>query len=196
MPLVRCGISRSSRRGRKSLFERLVSASLKGRSRLMGFLAESRRLASRWRGDGSREGDPGIRAGRSRHRIPLPCRNRARRRTEREAPPRDFPQGCRHASRDPAHCVVFEDAHVRDSRRGHAPDMKAVALATSLAASELQTHRRCSGIVRDYTSLEPPGYRGAATAAVMAANGFLVRILFPLPDEGFLERNNAERVMP
>ena len=55
---------------------------------------------------------------------------------------------------DPARCVVFEDAISGIEAAGRA-GMKAVALATSLAAGEFQRHPAVTCIVRDYTSLQP-----------------------------------------
>jgi len=63
---------------------------------------------------------------------------------------------------DPARCVVFEDAISGIEAAGRA-GMKAVALATSLAAEEFQTHPAVICIARDYTSLQPRALLGAAT---------------------------------
>jgi HAD superfamily hydrolase (TIGR01509 family) len=148
---------------KESLCRRLCRPHLKPIAGLIGFLAESRRLGismavATAAGKANREfvldglgiaphfhaviGAEDVRNGKPHPEIFLKAADRLR--------------------VDPAHCVVFEDAIFGIEAAGRA-GMKAVALATSLAAGEFQTHPAVVCIARDYTSLQPRALLDAAT---------------------------------
>ena len=148
---------------KESLFRRLCRPHLKPIAGLMGFLAESRWLGismavATAAGKANREFVlDGLGIASHFHAVigPEDVRNG-------KPHPEIFLKAADTLRVDPAHCVVFEDAMSGIEAAGRA-GMKAVALATSLAAGEFQTHPAVFCIVRDYTSLEPRAIAEAAT---------------------------------